>query len=267
MKFFLDFVPSDMFLKNLDIIKLKMKEGEELVLNMYIKQLPSMNINEYMYCDIKECGRYISELKQRKLKINIILDTFCFGNKEFTESGKKIFAFLDTIFKFDIDYITISNNFFFNYVKRRHKNIKVIISEYSEINNVQKISRYIYNLKADAIKLDFKLALDMKKMEYIKNNFDLDDIHIDMNKIYYDNDIYRDSLNNSIAHYIQEKKWDDIRECIKEYENKQINLNSKQLNFNVEKFNQLKRMGYRNFWYYNLNKNGEEYIKELSVKI
>ena len=268
MNYFIDFIPNIEFIKNIEHLQTKLNDEDNVILNIYIKQLPSMNVNECVYCDIQDGIKYIAEIKKRVLKVNIMLDTFCFGNREFTEKGKEIFDSLDEILKNDIDYITITNNFFFNYLKRRYAHTKIILSEYSEITNVQKIDRYLENVGADCVKLDFKLSLNMKEMEYIKKNFDIDRIHIDLNKFYYDNDIYRDSFNNSLAHYIQEGKWEEIKKCIEVYQKKQNTIGNRKISMTKDNFKKLKKMGYKNFWFnFNTNIKQEEYLNQFIKNI
>ena len=177
---------------------------------------------------------------------------------------QEIFNILDTIFEYNIDYITVTNHFIFNYIKRRYNNVKKIISEYSEINNVQKVYRYIENIRADGVKLDFKLSLDYENMKYIKENFDINYIHIDTNKLYYNNDILKDSLNNSLSHYIQENNWDKAKQCIEDYEHRQISMKNDKICFKKENYNYLKELGYKNFWFYcDNNENNDEYIEKI----
>ena len=264
MNYFIDFIPSNLFIENVEKLKKNLNSEDSISLNIYIKQLPSMNVNELVYCDIDDGIKYIQEIKKRDLKVNIMLDTFCFGNREFTSNGKEIFEMLDEILKNEIDYITITNNFFFNYLKRRYPYKKIILSEYSEITNVQKIDRYLENVGADCVKLDYKLSLNMKEMEYIKKNFDINRIHLDFNKLYYDNDIYRDSYNNSLAHYIQEGKWEEIKKSIEDYQQKQDSIGNKKIQMTEDIFIKLKQIGYKNFWFnLNFNINKEEYLNDF----
>lgn len=259
MNYYIDFIPTENFLKKIDEKLLKAVDNENIVFNLYIRQLPAMNIKKFVYCELEDCKIWISELKRRNLKINIMFDTFCFGNKEFTSRGKEILNILDTVLDLGIDFITITNNFFFNYIKRRHKNCKIIMSEYSEITNVQKISRYLDDINADAVKIDVVLSKDLEIMEYIKNNFDIKTIHIDTNKVYYNNDIYKDSLNNGISHYIQEEKWEEINTAIEEYKEKQKKFGNERICFSKEDFIALKEKGYENFWHYcNVDENIDE---------
>lgn len=247
MNYFINFIPKTNIFDKINKLAVNLEE-DNIIFNIYIKNLPAMNIDKNIYCDFDKVKDYILNIKKRKFKVNIMIDTFCFGNREFTTKGKKILEMLDKIFELNIDYITITNNFFFNYVKRRHTNVKIIMSEYSEIINVQKICRYLEDMKADGVKLDLKLCLKLDKMQYIKDNFNVNNIHIDMSKVCYENDIFKDSFNNGISHLIQEEKWGDIDKYIKEYENKQNITKNKKIFFAQEDFNKLKDMGFKNFW-------------------
>lgn len=265
MNYYIDFVPSVDFINEIENIKNNIINSDDsIVLNMYFYKLPSMNVHENVYCNIKDGINYIREINKRKIKINIMLNTFCFGNKEFTERGKEVFDSLDEIFKEEVDFITITNNFFFNYVKRRYSNIKIILSEYSEITNIQKIDRYLENVRADFVKLDYKLSLNIKQMQYIKENFDIERIHIDYNSLYYDNDIYRDAINNSLAHYIQEQKWNEIKNTIEKYQNNYNSIQNKIINMNNDYLKELISMGYKNIWYnLTLNTKSEDYLNNF----
>lgn len=248
MNYYIDFIPNQNFIKKISPYLLN--KNDSIIFNVYIKELPSMNIKKCLYRSFKEYPPLISEIKKSGYKVNVVFDTFCFGNKEFTKEGKNIFLILDYILDLGIDFITITNNFFFNYVKRRHPNCKIIISEYSEINNVQKICRYLDDMEANAVKIDTLLSKDLKTMTYIRDNFDINSIHIDTNKIAYENDIFKDSLNNSISHYIQEEKWEEVNASLKIYENEQKSLNNKKIHLETEDINNLKQLGFKNFWYH-----------------
>lgn len=258
MNFFIDFVPEEDFLN-----KIKNVKANNIILNIYVKGLPAMNINKNVYMPVDIALNYIKKLKESGFKINIMLDTFCFGNKEFTKKGKEIFELLDKLFENEINYVTVTNNFFFNYIKRRYGNVKIIISEYSEVNNVQKIYRYIDNIGADGVKLDLKLSLNLENMKYIKDNFDTNNIYIDTNKLYYNNDIYRDSLNNSLSHYIQEEKWDEAKESISEYKNREKKLGVEKIEIDKDSIKALENLGFNNFWIYYNGERLEEYINKI----
>lgn len=251
MNYFINLIPNTNIFERINKLAISLEKEDNIIFNIYIKNLPAMNIDRNVYCDFDKVEDYILSIKKRKFKVNIMLDIFCFGNREFTAKGKQILEMLDKIFEFNIDYITITNDFFVNYVKRKHPNVKIIMSEYSEIINVQKICRYLDDIKADAVKLDLKLCLDLEQMKYIKDNFNINNIHIDISKVGYENDIFKDSFNNSLSHLIQEEKWEDINKYIKEYENKQDIVKNKKIYFTQEKFNKLKDMGFENFWYNN----------------
>lgn len=243
MNYFINFIPKSDILKKID--KVFLNDDDNIIFNIYIKQLPAMNTDKNLYCDIDEAINYIIEINKSKFKINIIFDIFCFGNKEFTNKGNEIFRLLDRIFKFNIDYITITNNFFFNYVKRRYPNQKIIMSEYNDITNIQKISRYIDDIKADGVKIDISLALNIDKMNYIKEKIDMNNIHVDVTNTYYPNDIFKDSFFNGISHLLQEEKWEEAKNLKSEYEKKQHN---KKVYFTDEDYNRLKKLGIKNFW-------------------
>ena len=109
-----------------------------------------------------------------------------------------------------------------------------------------------------------KLSLDNKKMKYIKENCNENYIHINTNALYYNNDIFKDSLNNSLSHYIQENKWNKAKECLEDYKKKQIDMKNDRLYFEKENYIELKKMGYQNFWYYyNIDDNIDEYIEKI----
>lgn len=263
MNYYIDLIPTENFIEKIDEMNLK---KSNIIFNMYVKQFPSMNTNKIVYADINECIKLAFDIKNRGYKINIMFDTFCFGNKEFTEKGKETLIILDKLLNLDIDFITVTNNFFFNYIKRRHKRCSVIMSEYAEITNVQKMTRFLEDIGADAVKIDTKLAKNLEVMEYVKNSFNINSIHIDTNKVCYKNDIYKDALNNSIAHYIQDENWQAVDETIEKYKKEQELLNNEEIVLNKECIEELKNKGYNNFWYYcNLEEN--EYIKKLNEKL
>ncbi len=263
MNYYIDLIPTRTFLAKIEKIIPKIKKDISIVFNIYINQLPSMNPNELIYSDIKQCSKLILETRKINCKVNIMFDTYCLGNKEFTEKGKNTLKMLDEILKLDIDFITVTNIFFFNYLKKKNKKYKIIMSEYAEIGNVQKVCRYIEDLGCDAIKIDTMLSKDLKCMDYIKDNFDTNLIHIDTNKLYYDNNILEDALNNSIAHYIQDGHWEAIEHEIEEYKINQKKLNSTRVYFEEQDFKNLRSKGYNNFWYYYCGIPEKDYIKQI----
>lgn len=244
MNYFIDLLPNSNSMEKTDSL---FENGDNIIFNIYVKQLPSMNIHNELYYDLEEALKVVQKLKKQNKKINLIFDTFCFGNKEFTEKGKEKFEILDKFLDLKIDFVTITNNFFFNYIKRRHKECKVIISEYSDITNIQKIDRFLNDMKADGVKLDIKLIKDLEQMQNIKENFDVNSIHINVNKEFYEEDIFKDAINNSLSHYIEDEEWDKVEKTLEIYE--KDNKNKKKLLLKAEEYEKLKEMGFINFWY------------------
>ena len=261
MNYFIDLLPNKRFIEKIININ-----DSNIIFNMYISQIPTMNMNKNLYCDIENAKDLILYIKEKGYRVNIMFDVFCFGNKEFTNKGKDIFYLLDKILELNIDYITITNNFFFNYINRRHKECKIIMSEYCEITNVQKITRFLEDLKADGVKIDNVLAKNSELMEYIKSHFDADYIHIDANKITYENDIYKDYLNNSMSHFLQDGKWEEANKLMEKYKKEQKELNNKEIFLEDNEIKQLVQLGYKNFWYY-CNTEEEKYINQLYEKL
>ena len=178
MNYFLDLIPSKKFIENLGEYYSNINKKINIVLNVYIKQLPSMNINKYLYIDIDDYKKIIEKLKKYNFQINIIFDTFCLGNKEFSEQGNEILEIIYDILQEKPEYFTITNNFYYRYIKTNFDNVKLIYSEYAEINNVQKINRYLEDLESSCVKIDTLLLKDKKQMQYISSNFKKDSIHI-----------------------------------------------------------------------------------------
>lgn len=249
MNYYIDFIPDSKFLEFISEEWMAKQKNNKIFMNIYIKQLPAMSLKKDIYLDIKFSKDYICDLKKIGYYINLMFDAFCLGNKEFTDKGNEYFKIIDEIIKLDVDYITVTNNFIYNYIKRRHKEQKVILSEYLNINNAQKVDRYLNDLKSDGVKIDIKLIKDYEKMKNIAMYFPNDVIHIDTNKVYFDNDIYRDCLNNSLSHYVQDENWGQINRVIQEYEQRQVTLKNEKLIITNEEIKSLMELGITNYWY------------------
>ena len=248
MNYYIDFIPNKNFLQNFKTQK------ENLIFNIYVKQIPAMNTNRAMYFDIKEAENIIKQIKEKGYKVNLMFDTFCFGNLEFSAKGKEMFKLLDQVISYGIDSVTITNHFFINYLRKKHPNCKIIISEYSEITNVQKINRFLNDIGADAVKIDAGLAKDIKTMEYIKEVSDINKIHIDVTTEMYENDIFRASFYNSLSHFIHEEKWEKVQQEIEAHQAEQEKLGNKKIKLEEHELKELIKLGYKNFWYqYNKN--------------
>lgn len=261
MNYYIDLIPNIEFLNRIND---KISKDNNVIFNIYIKQLPSMAIYEELYMDIEDAIKMIKEIRLRKRKVNVIFDIFCFGNREFTKQGKKVFKILDKLLEQKIDYITITNDFFLKYIKGKKCTCKIIESEYSNINNMQKINRYLRDLSVAGVKIDMKLANDLEQMKIVKEKFPLESIHINVNKEFYEDDIYIDALNNSLSHYIIEGEWDTAKETIKKY--KKINKNKHILRLTDDKYKRLKLQGYNNFWF-SYSGNKEQYlVNEIEKK-
>ena len=115
MNYFINLIPNTNIFERINKLAISLEKEDNIIFNIYIKNLPAMNIDRNVYCDFDKVEDYILSIKKRKFKVNIMLDIFCFGNREFTAKGKQILEMLDKIFEFNIDYITITNDFFVNY--------------------------------------------------------------------------------------------------------------------------------------------------------
>lgn len=244
MNYYIDFFPNKNFLQ-----KFEKQKNINLIFNIYIKQIPAMNTNRALYFDIKEAPEIIGKIKEKGYQVNLMFDTFCFGNLEFSEKGKEIFELLDKVIEFGIDSITITNHFFFNYLRKKHKNCKIIISEYSEITNVQKINRFLCDIGADAVKIDPSLAKNIEIMKYVKETSDVNKIHIDITTQMYENDIFRAAFYNSLSHFLQDGEWEKADKEIQKHKAEQEKLGNKKIKFEEQEIKELIKLGYKNFWY------------------
>ena len=263
MNYFLDLIPSKKFIENLGEYYSNINKKINIVLNVYIKQLPSMNINKYLYIDINDYKKIIEKLKKYNFQINIIFDTFCLVNKEFSEQGNEILEIIYDILQEKPEYFTITNNFYYRYIKTNFDNVKLIYSEYAEINNVQKINRYLEDLESSCVKIDTLLLKDKKQMQYISSNFKKDSIHINLNKGVYKNNIYSDTLNNNIAHYIQKERWNDIKKLLLKCKEEFNNENQELVKLDQDDINYLIDLGFNNLWYYSTTDKVDEYLKDI----
>ena len=161
------------------------------------------------------------------------------------------------------EFVTITNNFYYRYIKTHYENVKLICSEYTEINNVQKINRYLEDLESSGVKLDTLLLKDKNQMKYISSKFDKNKIHININKKTYKNNIYKDTLNNNIAHYIQKGEWENLEKLLRQYERECENQKEQIIELNQRDINYLKGLGFNNFWYYDLENNEQKYLQDI----
>ena len=263
MNYFLDLIPSKKFIENLGEYYSNINKKINIVLNVYIKQLPSMNINKYLYIDINDYKKIIEKLKKYNFQINIIFDTFCLGNKEFSEQGNEILEIIYDILQEKPEYFTITNNFYYRYIKTNFDNVKLIYSEYAEINNVQKINRYLEDLESSGVKLDTLLLKDRKQMKYISSKFDKNNIYINVNKRGYKNNIYKDTLNNNIAHYIQKEEWENIDKLLTQYKKECEKQGQQMVELNKEDIDYLIGLGFNNLWYYDTENNPDKYLQDI----
>ncbi len=261
MNYFIDLLPSSNLINQTNDL---FDKDDNIIFNIYVKQLPAMNIYKELYYDLENAFKIVKELKSQNKKVNLVFDTFCFGNKEFTKKGKEKFEILDSFLKLKIDFVTITNNFFFNYIKRRHKECKIIISEYSDITNIQKIDRFLNDMKADGVKLDLKLTKNTEQMKNIKECFDIDSIYINVNKKAFEDDIFKDSINNSLSHYIEDENWEKVKETMTIYE--KDNKNNNILLLSNEEYKKLKEIGFVNF-FYSYNGEEEKYLDKIKYDL
>lgn len=161
------------------------------------------------------------------------------------------------------EFVTITNNFYYRYIKTNFDNVKLIYSEYAEINNVQKINRYLEDLESTCVKIDTLLLKDKKQMQYISSNFKKDSIHINLNKGVYKNNIYSDTLNNNIAHYIQKERWNDIKKLLLKCKEEFNNENKELVKLDQDDINYLMNLGFNNLWYYSTTDKVDEYLKDI----
>lgn len=259
MNYFLDLIPLKTFIEELS----KYNNQNNIILNIYIKQLPSMNINKFLYIDIKDYEKIIREIRKNNFKINIVFDTFCLGNKEFSIQGREILETLDKVMKEKPEFVTITNNFYYRYIKTHYENVKLICSEYTEINNVQKINRYLEDLESSGVKLDTLLLKDRKQMKYISSKFDKNNIYINVNKRGYKNNIYKDTLNNNIAHYIQKEEWENIEKLLTQYKKECEKQGQQMVELNKEDIDYLIGLGFNNLWYYDTENNPDKYLQDI----
>ena len=248
MNYYLDFIPSEEYVNKLIEIKDELPD-DQITLNIYLKSMPAMNPNKIVYMEDEQAEDYIDILRENGFKINLMLNVFCYGNHEFSETGKDVLNEIDTILKYGIDSVTVTNHFFINYFKRRHPEVPIIASKYAEIENMQKVSRYITNIGVDGVEVDSALSRNKSNMENLTKFYSPKQIHIDMNRLYFNNDIYRESFNNSLSHYISDERWDDAINYINKYRADQESIGNSVVIYSKEDFANNKDLGYTNYWY------------------
>lgn len=263
VKYFIDYFPTTYFTNELINNRFNTWNDEsidkEIILNIYIKQLPSMNINFGIYIDKNNIEEIIINLQKNKFKINIMFDALCLGNIEFGSEGKNIIELIDRIIMLKPDYITLTNHFYFNYIKQKYPNINLVFSDYSGVDNVQKIYRHLEELKCNGLKISINMAKNKDLMHYLKNNFFMESIHLDINKNTINNNIFEDSLNYNISHYIQKDKSEEIVNLLENF-NEHVKLKGLEINsLNFEDLSFLYRIGLNNIWINSNYMNDKQY--------
>lgn len=260
--YYIDYVPSDKFLNNLYNLVLNNKlSPENIVLNLYTSELPSNNVNSLLYKGFSFYSSLLPEVKKLGYKFNIIFDASCLGNVEFSENADNLLSSLDNYIALNPDYITITNNFCFNYIKNRYPDVNVILSEYLNINNIQKINRYL-GLGCCGVKINVSLVSDIEQMSYIAKYYDKNQIHININRNDLKEDIFFDPLNYRTAHFIQKGEYSYAKEAVKEiYSTHESSGNI--LSLKNSQIKEIMDLGFTNFWIYCNSNDESEYLETI----
>lgn len=100
-------------------------------------------------------------------------------------------------------------------------------------------------------------------MKYISSKFNKNNIYINVNKKGYKNNIYKDTLNNNIAHYIQKEEWENIEKLLEQYK-EECNKQGKQIvELEQEDIDYLIGLGFNNLWYYNTENDEYKYLQDI----
>lgn len=264
MNFYVDLLPGDNC-KNA-LVNLKTNKPEaRFTANLYVQELPSLNVNPGLYFKAEEVIKEIVTLRENGFGVNIMMDSFCFGNAQFDPVfNKKLFCVLDKVITVGIDYITIADFFYFQCLKQKYPGIKIITSEYAEINNIGKIHEYLEEFGTNGVKLDNRLIKNRNLMAEIAKRFSPDAIHVNLNFGEIQGNIFRDSLKNNVSHYLQKGQWKKAAELIIKCKNEFTDFNRKLIRLNRGDFDYLRLSGFSNFWIYCNSYNEEEYLESLA---
>lgn len=93
--------------------------------------------------DSDELKEMFALLQQKGIKSNIVLNTTCFGNQQFSgEFLRGLDSYLNYLLESGVDTITLADPFLIKYVSRRFSDIKVVVSSASEVRTLNCIEYY-----------------------------------------------------------------------------------------------------------------------------
>lgn len=103
---------------------------------------------------VKKLIGHIKVVHRKKIQFNYIMNSPCLDNMEFTRRGqKRITSILNRLIDAGVDIVTVSNPFLMEIIKTRFPHLKVSISVFAFVDDLQKV-RYWENLGADSITLN-----------------------------------------------------------------------------------------------------------------
>jgi collagenase-like PrtC family protease len=118
--------------------------------------------------DREEAASFIAEARKRGLGFNYLINATCFDNAEFTKEGyKKIIEHLEWIASTGADMVTVTLPFLLQIVKRHVPHLKVCVSSFARVQNVQ-LARSWGELGADKIILPENIARDFQALQLIR---------------------------------------------------------------------------------------------------
>jgi collagenase-like PrtC family protease len=118
----------------------------------------------------EEASEYIRETRKRGLEFNYLLNASCLDNLELTrQKNKEIMQHLEWVSNTGANMVTVSLPILLKLLKRHFPHIKVAVSSFANVENVQR-AKYWEALGADKLILKENIARDFEMLREIRKN-------------------------------------------------------------------------------------------------
>jgi collagenase-like PrtC family protease len=120
----------------------------------------------------EEVASFIAEVRKRGLGFNYLINGTCLDNLEFTRKGyKKIAEHIEWISSTGANMVTVTLPFLLPMVKKEFPHLKVCISSFARIHNVQ-LARFWKEMGADKIVLPEAIGRDFRVLRLLRETVD-----------------------------------------------------------------------------------------------
>jgi collagenase-like PrtC family protease len=131
----------------------------------------------------KEAQRHISYAHSKGIKFIYLYNAACLGNMEFTKEGRKrlINEIEWAVDQAKVDAITVSNNYLFRLIRKRHPRLKVGVGIFMKFCELERF-KYYEGQGAGYITVHFNMVRDFKTMKKLRKAIKCD-LHVFVNNI------------------------------------------------------------------------------------